>query len=198
MDDPFDSVTFETNEFLNAEFSRYTDLRSLISEINQHDAPGSPPTNDDYALAADYDPNQFDIYIKNETSENEQKSENNSKLKNILPSPALKNTAKSNDTKTDFVKYGRGWVKKYSEAYHDMRKRNNDAIHKCRKNKGNKTKENKETNNLKECQKNKGLLQELVKEMNLVKDFYDHFEINGDRRKKLDLKYNELNNLLKK
>lgn len=137
MDKKFDldPVTFEINEMLNLQC---IDLNSLISVINQSDAPNSP-TIDKFTLAANYDPNEYDIYLQNNF--NVSKTDSNvKKYKNILPSSFRFDINKCirNDTKTanDMrVKYGRGWILKNSDAYHDMRKRNNQAIHKCRKNK---------------------------------------------------------------
>jgi hypothetical protein len=137
MDKKFDldPASFKLNEMLNLQ---YIDLNSLISVINQSDAPNST-TIDKFSLAANYDPNEYDIYLQNNFNNSETNS-NVKKSKNILLSPFRldinKCIRKDSKTANDIcVKYGRGWILKNSDAYHDMRKRNNQAIHKCRKNK---------------------------------------------------------------
>jgi hypothetical protein len=63
MDKKFDldPASFKLNEMLNLQ---YIDLNSLISVINQSDAPNST-TIDKFSLAANYDPNEYDIYLQN-------------------------------------------------------------------------------------------------------------------------------------
>ena len=146
MDKKFDldPVTFEINEMLNLQC---IDLNSLISVINQSDAPNSTAI-DTFTLAANYDPNEYDIYLQNNFNFSETNT-NVKRFKKTLPSSFRLNINKCirNDTKAanDMrVKYGRGWILKNSDAYYDMRKRNNQAIQKCRKNRApNKVIENK-------------------------------------------------------
>jgi hypothetical protein len=223
MNGPID-LFVETNELLN---SQYFNLKEIIMSINQHDAPDEP-INNEY-LAANYDPNQFDIYIKNiETNVKRKKTklqvdQQDDNVRRVFEANATDSDSSSQTTESsrdssstshtsssaafsgcsrDFVKYGRGWVKKNTNAYLDMRKRNNEAIQKCRRNKIAKT--------CKGTEKSKGLtlheaasgeqkeiIEELVKEIKFLNNFLDVLSINEDKGS-LNLKYEELNSLLSK
>ena len=117
MNDPFDLVSFETNELLNLQDM---DFQSLISEINLSDAPGKPINGEyRYSLAANYDPKQYDIYIQNTfKNTNQMNSKYSSKYKRILPSCVALTNKKTctSDKRADYVRYGRGLIKKNSDA----------------------------------------------------------------------------------
>ena len=200
MVDDYDTLdlVIETNELLNIQYL------DLIQQINLHDAPDSP-SNNEY-LTAEYEKDQFDVYIKsaNRQQLDVAKSPDNTAInKNeVQPCSRNNNDHSYNENRSEFVKYGRGWVKKHSDAYHDMRKRNNEAIHKCRKNKGAKRKETDKVKNLNSCNEKIGsgerkeIIQELVKEICFLKNFLDVFS--KEKPSNLDAQYEELKNLLDK
>jgi hypothetical protein len=144
MDDPVDFLTFDSNKLLNL---KNLDLESLISKINESDAPGFRTISESTTLVANYEPSDYDIYIPNNFKVNEMNSFNVNKFRKILPVHSPQNNNNENmsekNMKTDFVKYGRGCIKKNSDEYHDMRRRNNEAIHKCRQIKSGGVRENK-------------------------------------------------------
>jgi hypothetical protein len=106
MDDPLDLLTFDSNELLNLQ---NLDLESLISKINESDAPDFRAISESTTLVANYELLEYDIYIPNNFKVNEMNNFNVNKYIKILPvhSPQNNNNEnmRNNNMKNGFVKY---------------------------------------------------------------------------------------------
>ena len=179
MTDLHELFLLEKNELLFDNFQDF-DLGSLISEVNQPDSQNFPTSSESSLLPLNFD---------------QENTQNNScnKYRKIFPSSGNNdNTVADIIIKTDFVRYGRGWIKKDSDEYRDMRKRNNEAIHKCRRFRGGES--NKLNKLTKTIQENHCIIKECIKEIKFSKGFSDNIDTHEKSRRNHDSQCNHLKN----
>lgn len=105
--------------------------------------------------------------------------------------------SKDNTKDKEYVRYGKGLIRKNSQKYFDMRKRNNRAIHKCRAAKSKEFKNDRDKLQKFYCDQ-VDIVTDLIKEIEYVTQLLTNHQSNDEYRHELDKRLEQLNKIVTK